>query len=251
MRSRGDPVPKPKHRRPSIREQHWLPWAVTAVAVAFVLALSVGKASLTWLIVPMFALFLLAFFAGSVSGAFFLARPAVVQPQGASLVHQPQLTSGASPARTERPSEAVSVVPARKPPPRPIADTPAFASSEDDKMLQIAVLISLSHGPLDPADGAAPITSELVDLPKAIGESGGDLSVWLPEPGPYPGSVLATEAGDAPQIGYGVKGNTRSMLYHTTQSPYFARTKASVWFRSIADAERAGFAAWNHRALTS
>ena len=39
----------------------------------------------------------------------------------------------------------------------------------------------------------------------------------------------------------------RVKLFHTAESPYFGRTKADVWFRTPADAENAGFAAWNHK----
>jgi hypothetical protein len=35
------------------------------------------------------------------------------------------------------------------------------------------------------------------------------------------------------------------MLFHTTTSPYYTRTKAEVWFRTPEDAEQAGFTAWN------
>jgi hypothetical protein len=36
-------------------------------------------------------------------------------------------------------------------------------------------------------------------------------------------------------------------LFHTAKSPYFSRTKADVWFKSEADAEGAGFQAWDHK----
>jgi len=38
-----------------------------------------------------------------------------------------------------------------------------------------------------------------------------------------------------------------SKLFHTQKSPYFTRTKADVWFKSEADAESAGFQAWDHK----
>jgi hypothetical protein len=37
------------------------------------------------------------------------------------------------------------------------------------------------------------------------------------------------------------------MLYHTTESPYYVRTRAEAWFTSVEAAEAAGFAPWNHR----
>jgi hypothetical protein len=44
-----------------------------------------------------------------------------------------------------------------------------------------------------------------------------------------------------PPDGFTIKGNAQSRLFHTPDSPYYGRTKPEVWFRSEADAERAGF----------
>lgn len=67
-----------------------------------------------------------------------------------------------------------------------------------------------------------------------------------PPPGPYgPNSALPKPDGSAPSPEFTVKGNASAMLFHTPDSPYYARTRAEVWFRSAEDAERAGFRAWN------
>jgi len=47
--------------------------------------------------------------------------------------------------------------------------------------------------------------------------------------------------GDEPPAEYGIKGNERSMKFHTTDSEGYERTIADVWFRTVEDAERAGF----------
>jgi len=52
-------------------------------------------------------------------------------------------------------------------------------------------------------------------------------------------------------VGWEVKGNEDSMLYHTPQSPYFKRTRAEVWFETVEGAEAAGFARWDSRAKAS
>ncbi|WP_436492478.1 sunset domain-containing protein [Actinokineospora sp. HUAS TT18] len=66
--------------------------------------------------------------------------------------------------------------------------------------------------------------------------------------GPHgPNSAKPKADGSAPSGDYTVKGNADSMLFHTTDSPYYTRTKAEVWFKTAADAERAGFTAWNRR----
>ncbi|NEA34768.1 hypothetical protein [Streptomyces sp. SID13031] len=48
-------------------------------------------------------------------------------------------------------------------------------------------------------------------------------------------------AHQGPPDGFTIKGNAQSMLFHTPESPYYGRTKAEVWFRTEADAERSGF----------
>jgi hypothetical protein len=67
------------------------------------------------------------------------------------------------------------------------------------------------------------------------------------EPGAYPNSAKPLADGAAPADEFTVKGNEDSMLFHTTESPYYPRTRAEVWFKTAADAEAAGFTAWNRR----
>lgn len=44
-----------------------------------------------------------------------------------------------------------------------------------------------------------------------------------------------------------VKGNSKSRIFHTETSPYYRRMKGDVRFRSIEEAERAGYTAWSPR----
>lgn len=48
--------------------------------------------------------------------------------------------------------------------------------------------------------------------------------------------------GAEPPEGYTIKGNERSMKYHTAETGGYERTIADVWFNSEAAAEAAGFA---------
>ncbi len=67
------------------------------------------------------------------------------------------------------------------------------------------------------------------------------------EEGPYgPGSAAPAEDGSGPE-GWTVKGNAKSMLYHTEDSPYFGRTNADVWFRDEEAAKAAGFRRWDDK----
>jgi large subunit ribosomal protein L22 len=56
------------------------------------------------------------------------------------------------------------------------------------------------------------------------------------------GSAAPRDDGSAPE-GFDIKGNADSMLYHVPDSRYYKATKAEVYFATVEDAERAGFAA--------
>ncbi|MFI9812844.1 sunset domain-containing protein [Saccharothrix variisporea] len=53
----------------------------------------------------------------------------------------------------------------------------------------------------------------------------------------------APPAGAEPAVVV-VKGSSKSMIFHTPDSPYFKRMKGDVTFRSIAEAEEAGYTQW-------
>jgi hypothetical protein len=66
-----------------------------------------------------------------------------------------------------------------------------------------------------------------------------------PDPGPeLPGAAAPLPDGSAPGPGYTIKGNAGSMLFHLPSSPYYARTKPALWFRTAEDARAAGFTEW-------
>ena len=64
--------------------------------------------------------------------------------------------------------------------------------------------------------------------------------------GVYAGSAAPTDDGSAPP-GYDIKGHDRTGLYHTTESPYYGRIRAEVWFDSEDSARAAGFTRWDER----
>ncbi|NIK56510.1 50S ribosomal protein L17 [Kribbella shirazensis] len=59
--------------------------------------------------------------------------------------------------------------------------------------------------------------------------------------GKFENSAAPNADGSAPE-GFTIKGNENSMKYHTTESPWYEKTVAEVWFKTEADAEAAGFA---------
>jgi hypothetical protein len=74
------------------------------------------------------------------------------------------------------------------------------------------------------------------------------ITAELKAEGPYgPTSGKPAADGSAPSADFTVKAKESSKLFHTEKSPYFTRTKADVWFKTEADAESAGFQAWDHK----
>ena len=227
-------------------------WAVAAFAVPLVLAVPIGGASAL-----LVGLFVVCFVAGSLCNAWLLARSPRrdVTPLVLRGVSEPKAIEGAAPeesVHTGQPVEPVRQQPVRRTVSLSASDRPAFASGDSEGYLEVAVLVSANRPPMDPAEGTPTVTAPVVyddgartpqEIP-AQPEPEEDVSQFG-TPGPYPGSVLPKANGRAPHSSYRVKGNTRSMRYHTMQSPYYERTKAGVWFRSTADAERAGFEPWN------
>ncbi|WP_336275738.1 sunset domain-containing protein [Nocardioides sp. B-3] len=61
------------------------------------------------------------------------------------------------------------------------------------------------------------------------------------------GSADPLEGGASPHESFTIKGNADSMLFHTTESPYYGRTIAEVWFDSEDRARAAGFTRWDER----
>jgi hypothetical protein len=253
-------VPKSRHRAPSACLRQWVVWAVAglvvATAIAFVSPLGGGFVP----VAGTFLLLLLCFTAGSLANSMFLSRPL---RQGGHIV----LPAVQEPDAIER----ISVESERtRHPPRPVAgspraartpaEVPAFASSSDiGGNLEVTVLISgnvasdpagSEAGGTDRADLSDVYVVDSIPVQKTcqdMAEIEPETAARTEESGPYPGSVLAKSNGQSPDGSYRIKGNTRSKRYHTMQSPYYERTKATVWFRSTADAERAGFSAWNSR----
>ncbi|USX52185.1 hypothetical protein [Lentzea sp. HUAS12] len=58
-----------------------------------------------------------------------------------------------------------------------------------------------------------------------------------------PLSIMEEAAGPAPAI----KANSRTMMFHTPESPYYKRMKGDAFFHSPEDARRAGYTMWTPR----
>ncbi|WP_427888795.1 50S ribosomal protein L17 [Kribbella sp. GL6] len=113
-------------------------------------------------------------------------------------------------------------------------------------MVKIELVEALSDSPKAkkaPAKKAAAAETKVEDKvqDKVEDAPAEDAKVQDVVAGKYENSAAPNADGSAPE-GYTVKGNEDSMKYHTTESPWYDKTVAEVWFKTAEDAEAAGFA---------
>jgi hypothetical protein len=129
----------------------------------------------------------------------------------------------------------------RRKPAAPLLDEPL----EEEPVLVGAAVVT-QQAPAVPE----PVFSRVMDAEPTLF----DVDIAAPEPqtaGVLPGRYGEGSADavphQGPPDGFTIKGNAQSMLFHTPDSPYYGRTKPEVWFRTEADAERAGFSKYTRR----
>jgi hypothetical protein len=119
------------------------------------------------------------------------------------------------------------------------AEPPAFAeigeAVEDDEDLEFDTLVGVDDGVEEEQD-------EPEEGPLLIDDEPDEEATLAT--GMHP----ALEDGSQPE-GFPIKGNADSMKYHVPGSSSYERTKAEVWFATVADAEAAGYIAprGNHK----
>jgi hypothetical protein len=68
-------------------------------------------------------------------------------------------------------------------------------------------------------------------------------------PPPYGRGSAAPRADGSPPLGHSIKADSDAGVYHTVDSPDYARTTPDAWFASEVYAERAGFVRWSRQHL--
>jgi hypothetical protein len=107
--------------------------------------------------------------------------------------------------------------------PEPTTDTSTSTATDSAAEAPAAVI---------PAPAAEPVVEELVVAEPVVAEP------VVEEPvAAEPVVLIAEESLE-------VKANSKSMIFHTPDSPYYKRMKGDVTFRSVAEAERAGYTQW-------
>jgi hypothetical protein len=143
--------------------------------------------------------------------------------------HDPEeaRAADAEPLPAPEPVEPEAVEPAKtaEPEPAPAVRAKATAAPAFSRRMDVE---NGNHEPTlfdDPEPAADVVQAE----PEAV------------PPGRYGVGSAEAVPHQGPPDGFTIKGNVQSMLFHTPDSPYYGRTKPEVWFRTEADAERAGF----------
>jgi large subunit ribosomal protein L17 len=114
--------------------------------------------------------------------------------------------------------------------PKPVDDSGAAVDHPGDVKER-----PLFDGPEAPGDAeGTPVDTTAGDATDATGPT----DVTEGEYGA--GSAAPNEEGSAP-AGYDIKGNKDSMKYHEPDGQWYDQTVAEVWFKTAADAEKAGF----------
>ncbi|WP_198676020.1 sunset domain-containing protein [Kribbella monticola] len=179
---------------------------------------------------------LLAFLLGAIITWFLLAR----RPQ-------PQVAPVAARQATEEKADVLVGAAARatgtpdaSPPPSPATPKPTPAKPA----APAEPAIPAEHAvPVEPAEPAVPVAqfSQRMDAGEAAVPTLFDEPMDDVPPGRYGEGSADAVPHQGPPDGFTIKGNAQSMLFHTPESPYYGRTRPEVWFRTEADAERAGF----------
>lgn len=216
---------------------------------------------MSWLLRDNWLGSLLAFLVGATITWRLLDRrrpaPAIPSPTAPPAPAPKQFTP---PPTTERaqpspPAQQAPVARSAHPSPAPEpAPAPATPATPADPATPAA--------PATPAEPAAPAVSGGVGQPVFSQLMGGEATLFdhiqptadtAPDaPTDVPAGRYGEGSADAvphqgPPDGFTIKGNAQSMLFHTPDSPYYGRTKPEVWFRTEADAERAGFTKYTRR----
>lgn len=270
---------KPKHRAPSADRRQWLLWTITAVGIPVVCTALAGGG------LPLFTVLAACFAAGTLAADVLLGRPmrrSPVHGSAAWAVHTP-----AAVRPRALPAKASNEDPPTPPSHRRCNDDSVTLLRTNDHIPEITLVPAEHPRFPDPAETASAQPASHGNARAAPGEDVGGNGVrtgeWppaappaprepesgeqrtltpeaapahpaepQPEPDenggyPFPGAVWAKPDGRSPDKGHRIKGNVRSKRYHTMQSPYYERTKATVWFRSASEAEQAGFSPWHKR----
>lgn len=173
----------------------------------------------------------------------------IVEPDERAALDEPVAVEEPAAAEVDVQAEDAPVSPdAKRAPFSRRMEANGFAEPSESTLFDLDATGDTTSGPAptDPGQAAdvVPENAELV--------APGLEDVVPAEPDEVPPGRYGEGSADAvphqsPPDGFTIKGKAQSMLFHTPDSPYYGRTKPDVWFRTEADAERAGFTKYVRR----
>ncbi|MBP2335321.1 hypothetical protein JOF41_001499 [Saccharothrix coeruleofusca] len=176
-----------------------------------------------------------------------VAEPAVAEPAAVEpAVAEPVVAESAP----EPAVEPVVEVPAPVEPAavEPAVAEPVVAESAPEPAAEPVVEVPAPVEPaaVEPA-AAEPVAVEPAPESTAVGtEPAAAEPVAVATEPVAEAAPVAAPAPDAEPVL--IKGSSKSMIFHTPDSPYFRRMKGDVTFNSVAEAERAGYTQWRPKA---
>jgi hypothetical protein len=200
-----------------------------------------------WLLV------LLAFLLGVLLSWLFWVRPLQRQrgAEPATGARRPPGPGHAAPAQDAPAQDAPAQdAPAQDAPDGPAAEQAgAYDLAEPDADAGLGILTDrgVEEAPAEPAlDAENP-------WDWAFTEGGGwqreNPALEGSEQAPFgPGSAQPSQDGSAPSAQFTVKARTSSMVFHTSDSPFYENLRPQVWFTDPETATRAGFTDWERPA---
>jgi hypothetical protein len=153
----------------------------------------------------------------------------------------PRPVSDPAPAPVDGPAEPVAAVPDEREVPQATQIEPQLAAVPTSPAPLSLLELPVPESVVAPTSEPEPVHARARAVPAATAVA----SVTAPAlpDAPYgPGSVRAAADGSSPDAEHVVKAKAATRVFYAPGSPYYARTRADVWFRTADDARAAGFA---------
>ncbi|WP_371403818.1 hypothetical protein [Kribbella sp. NBC_00662] len=199
---------------------------------------------MSWLLRHNWLWSLLAFFLGAAITWVLLERRklATAPPLEEPAVEQEPVLVGATATQGAPATRPTTAAPAT--PPAPAA--PAARVTPAAPAARVTPAAPAAPVP----ERAEPVFSRVMDSEPTLFDAemtASEPQTAVVQPGRYGEGSAEAVPHQGPPDGFTIKGNAQSKLFHTPDSPYYGRTKPEVWFRTEADAERAGFTKYTRR----
>jgi hypothetical protein len=169
-------------------------------------------------------------------------HPAAVEPERPAAGEEPVAVEEPAAAEVDVQAGAAPVSLAKRAPFSRRMEANGFAEPAEATLFDLDTTGDTTSGSASADPERAPdVVPESAELAAPGQEDGVPAESDEMPPGRYGQGSADAVPHQSPPDGFTIKGKAQSMLFHTPDSPYYGRTKPDVWFRTEAEAERAGF----------